>query len=296
MSKNIEFSNEVLGSCSINFLFGAGVNGNAFPKANNFDKTLNALSKILRKEVALEQGFAENMTAKNKEKVNGIFLKELKKFEKKYRESTDEKKEVSLENIRMLLSSIYKIVEKASNRTIYTKQVNIFTLNYDSIIEDCLEKLGYLFNSVSNQDYSKKRHIFDIVGYYFNRNINIPTFLVSHLHGNINNPIIPGPEKYNSSITAENFEIVFNMKQILQRQNSILYVIGYSGGDKHFNEIIKDCISNGLTVYWIAFNKEDKDIPEWIINNKSDYLLGDGMTDSTKILSELLEKIWKTKE
>lgn len=40
---------KILGSCSINFLFGAGVNGRAFPNFGGFSQTINHMhKKVLR--------------------------------------------------------------------------------------------------------------------------------------------------------------------------------------------------------------------------------------------------------
>lgn len=120
----------------------------------------------------------------------------------------------------------------------------------------------------------------------------MPTFLISHLHGDLNEPIIPGNKKYEASINADNFEIVYNTKRILCRPNSILFVIGYSGGDKHFNNIILDAINNGLTVYWLSFDGSVKEINN-LFESKIFINRGDGETDSTKILCGIMEKIWK---
>ena len=45
--KNItKFDSKILSSCHINFLFGAGVNGLAFPQLDSFEKTVSLLSQF----------------------------------------------------------------------------------------------------------------------------------------------------------------------------------------------------------------------------------------------------------
>lgn len=289
-----EFSNiskEVISSSSINFFFGAGVNGKAFKMAKDFKKTLDFFKNCLQYEVELEDGFTQvfgddYLNAKKK------FIEEIKEADDDYLK--DDSKECcdSKNNINEMLKSVHKIVDKTENRCARMKQINIFTLNYDNVIEDRLNELGFFYNFVSNSNYAKKRNVYDVIGYDIEKQKNIPTYLVSHLHGLMDNPIVPGNEKYASSINSENFEIVYNMKRILMRPNSVLFVIGYSGGDKHFNDIILDAIENGLTVYWLSFNGDVKDIVEKF-GDKIFINRGDGVLDSTKILSNILEDVWK---
>ena len=69
--------------------------------------------------------------------------------------------------------------------------MNIYTLNYDMIIENVLENLGYLCNSISSSNIKNHDKFFYMVGYNFLFNKFVPTYLVSKLHGDINNPILP---------------------------------------------------------------------------------------------------------
>lgn len=291
MVKFSTISKEIVSSSSINFFFGAGVNGKAFKMAKDFKKTLEFFKNTLEREVNLEEGF---VLVKNEDysKAKEIFKKELEDAEKDYLANKSKECTDSLNNIEELLKSIYKIIYKTENRCVRMKHINIFTLNYDTVIEDALDRLGFFYNYVSNSNYAKKRNVYDVIGYDVENQKNIPTFLVSHLHGLIYNPIIPGNEKYSASINSENFEIVYNMKRILLRPNSVLFIIGYSGGDKHFNDIILDAIENGLTVYWLSYDGNIKDIVEKF-GDKIFINIGDGVSDSTKLLSGILENVWK---
>ena len=41
----------IIASSHINFLFGAGVNGKAFPQLNGFEKSVNKMEEILSKKI-----------------------------------------------------------------------------------------------------------------------------------------------------------------------------------------------------------------------------------------------------
>lgn len=280
------FDSKVLSSCHINFLFGAGVNGSSFPQLNGFSKTLAFLNKNLgeKNEFSFEEKI--NMLPQNlKNDAKNIFVDEFKE-----KASLIDFNNQSITNLKYLISSIYKIVDKSENRITAMKQVNIFTVNYDFIVEEAIQKLGFLCNYVSASNLESNDRFFNIVGYDLALKQNIPTFLVSKIHGDINNPILPGNDKYDSVLEANKFEIVFKMKEKLMRFNSVLIVIGYSGNDEHLNRILKDCVDSGLVVFWFKFKQGDlvpEDIKEKIeiIENK------DGI-DTTLLCANMLDKVW----
>ena len=109
------------------------------------------------------------------------------------------------------------------------KQINIYTLNYDEIVENALKKLGYFFNSISASETATKASLIDVIGYDYKVGKYIPSFMVSKIHGDKTKPIIPGKEKFLDMLNEDYFEIAFNMKEQLCKPNSILIVIGYSG-------------------------------------------------------------------
>ena len=81
------------------------------------------------------------------------------------------------------------------------------------------------------------------------------------------------------------------MKGELLKKNSVLFVIGYSGGDDHVNGIISDALTNGLTVYWLQYKRIEK-LPPTLANNvvivppQND----EKPQDTTKTLGSLLKK------
>lgn len=115
------------------------------------------------------------------------------------------------------------------------------------------------------------------------------------MHGTINEPILPGLAKYDDLLAPRYFELLFNMKSILLETNSLLFVIGYSGNDEHINQILSDSLENGLTLYWMRYNKEDR-LPKSlesiviIIDQEENQSI-----DTTKVLVKELRELWENK-
>ena len=138
--------------------------------------------------------------------------------------------------------------------------------------------------------------LLDVIGYNLNVKKYVPTFMVSKLHGDIDNPIIPGKSKYQEMLNEDYFEIAFNMKEKLCRQNSILIVIGYSGRDEHINKILKDCLNAGLTIYLYKFAQMDivpfEENNQIIVRQQEDY---SNQQDTTANCYRDMEQVWEKK-
>lgn len=76
---------------------------------------------------------------------------------------------------------------------------------------------------------------------------------------------------------------MFLMKSQLIKRNSVLFVIGYGGNDKHLNEIISDGIEAGLCVIWFNFlKKDDKNyvvLPEDLLKHKEKMIIIDQLDE-----------------
>lgn len=250
------FDTNILSSSHINFLFGAGVNGKAFPQLKSFTDTLSKIEELGGNiESGLESGIDSLSSSAHKKIVKDVFIKEFMEADAKMNEKFG--KDMSLINLEKMLRKTYLLVNESQNRNPSMKQINIFTLNYDQIVEKTLSGLGYFFSEISASNTTTRAMLLDVIGYNFNVKKYVPTFMVSKLHGDIDNPIIPGKSKYQEMLNEDYFEIAFNMKEKLCRQNSILIVIGYSGRDEHINKILKDCLNAGLTIYWYKFAQMD---------------------------------------
>lgn len=291
MEKNI------LASAHINFLFGAGVNGRALPQLKDFKKTEKVLKeKGCNTAGGLEAAIDTISSEDDRNEIKKTFIDEFLEFHNK---ATDEKsfsENFSIKNIKNMLRKTYSIVHDAQNRNPSMKQVNIYTLNYDSIIEKALTQLGYLYNEISASNTATKASLLNVIGYDYKTKKYIPSFMISKLHGDIDNPIIPGKAKYKEMLNENYFEVAFNMKEQLCRQNSILIVIGYSGNDNHINKILEECINAGLTIYWYKYSEGDV-VPfeagnQLRIREQEDQ---DNKQDSTKNCYEDMEQAWGEK-
>ena len=92
---------KILSSSHLNFLFGSGVNGKAFPQFDGFTKTLNSIKNVGAKSKNLEQALNEVENKGEREKILETFKDELKV-------KNDEIKwnDPSIANIKGLFSSI----------------------------------------------------------------------------------------------------------------------------------------------------------------------------------------------
>lgn len=289
------FGINVLSSSHINFLFGAGVNGKAFPQLKSFTDTLSKIEELGGNiENGLESGIDSLSSSAHKKIVKDVFIKEFMEADAKMNEKFG--KDMSLINLEKMLRKTYLLVNESQNRNPSMKQINIFTLNYDQIVEKTLSGLGYFFSEISASNTTTRAMLLDVIGYNFNVKKYVPTFMVSKLHGDIDNPIIPGKSKYQEMLNEDYFEIAFNMKEKLCRQNSILIVIGYSGRDEHINKILKDCLNAGLTIYWYKFAQMDivpfEENNQIIVRQQEDY---SNPQDTTANCYRDMEQVWEKK-
>lgn len=301
-NKKITFNRDILSSTHINFLFDAGVNGNLFPQLNKFKRTEAVIKELGgNTEFGIESGIDDIDGESNRCKIKSVFIAEFKEFYKEASSKFENLSNLSLKNLMFLLKETYRLVHEAQNRNSSMKQINIYTLNYDDIVEQVLDRLGYFYNSISASNTTTKAALMNVIGYDYNMKKYIPSFMVNKLHGDIGKPIIPGREKYREMLNEEYFEIAFHMKEQLCRQNSILIVIGYSGNDKHINKILQDCLNTGLTMYWYKYS-EDENLPsnlknfnleeQIIVVEQDDY---NHPQDSTKVCYKDMMAAWEKK-
>lgn len=246
---------KILGSCNINFLFGAGVNGRAFPFFAQFEKTISKMN-----ELGLPGDNIEGVLqgCDDEDKRNEV----LNAFVEEFNSKDYELENGSLVNLRNLLTETREAVGMAENRHPESKRINIFTLNYDRIVEELLETCGF-FNYVLKQE-TKSFLPFNVVGYNTETRAFIPTYAIYKLHGSVGPDrrlkaegiVFPGQDKL-GSIISNFYETLFAMKGELLRRNAALVVIGYSWSDEHINDVIDSAIENGLTVIFPRYRKSD---------------------------------------
>ncbi|MDO4899180.1 SIR2 family protein [Actinomyces sp.] len=282
----------VLGSCNISFLFGAGVNGRAFPFFAQFRDTIDRMHELGLSEDGIEEALQGCDDDAIRQKVFDTFINE-------FNSKTYSLENQSIVNLRRLLSATHRAVSRAENRHHESKRVNVFTLNYDRIVEEVLETSGY-FNYVLKRD-TKSFLPFNVVGYDTQTRSFLPTFAVYKLHGSVgadrqlasDGIVFPGQDKL-GSIISEFYETLFAMKSELLRKNATLFVIGYSWADEHVNSVINSAIDSGLTVVFPQYSA-DTIIPEWLAERAIVIPPGelgeDGKPcDTTKTLAAIFEK------
>jgi hypothetical protein len=281
------FDPKIMSSAHINFLFGSGVNGSAFPTMDGFTETKKIIKEKTGKDVGIEEGIDLLGNDAGRKEVIALFENEFSKFEN----STDFSN-ASIKNIEKLFKAVNSLVEVSENRQPQMKQVNIFTLNYDNIVESSLKNCGLICTAVSPASLAFENVFLNLVGYRPDIKKYIPTYLLLKLHGDSKDKsmVFPGNGKFRAALDAREFELLFDMKSKLSAFNSILIVIGYSGHDEDVNGIIKSFISSGLTVFWFKYKKEDV-IPASLasgvipVENESNPI--DGTLQCQKLLSQL---------
>jgi hypothetical protein len=283
------FNSKVLSSSHINFFFGAGVNGRGFPQMKGFVRSIEILTQLLGREVTNFEQDLDTLTEADKATVFKVFKDELGTFN-----NDVDMDHPDIKDIELLFHNINKLITESENRTLTTKQVNIYTTNYDSIVDNCLKNLGLLCNVVSSSNLDNNDKFFELIGFNYGHREYIPTYLISKIHGDLANPILPSNHKYDETLQAKRFEILFKMKSQLSRSNSILLVIGYSGNDKHLNSLLHNAISFGLSVYWFKYDNNDS-LPNelkdkvFIIEQKDN----NSKKNTTNICSEMVRGLWE---
>lgn len=290
--KTVALLHKILGSCNVNFLFGAGVNGRAFPFFAQFEETIAKMNELGLLGRNIENALQACSDENKQQTVLNAFIDE-------FNGNKYELEHPSLMNLRSLLSATHRAVGMAENGHPESKRINVFTLNYDRIVEELLETSGY-FNYTLKRE-TKAFLPFNVVGYNTETRAFIPTFAIYKLHGSVGadrklSPegiVFPGQDKL-GSIISDFYETLFAMKGELLRKNAALVVIGYSWSDEHINDVIDSAIDNGLTVVFSQYKEDDtislKHADKVVVIPPSDPSEDGNLCDTTKTLAGLFEK------
>lgn len=284
----VKFDSRILSSSHLNFFFGAGVNGRAIKQMKDLKKSVKLLEEKQERQMINFENDLLELPVESKDKVLKCFLNEIaddiNNVDIKHKDIQDQSQ---------MFTSINKLLMQSENRTRTMKQVNIYTTNYDHVVETVLNSDGLLCNVISSSNLESNDKFFDLIGYDYSKEVFMPTYLVSKIHGDLDNPILPSKNKFNETLMRKRFEILFKMKSQLSRRNSLLFVIGYSGNDEHLNQLINDSIGFGLTVYWFKYDNQDE-VPKLledkvIIIQQQD---NDNKQNPTLKLSEMVNELW----
>ena len=254
----------------LNFLIGSGTSVPAIPLMSFFkskdisDEEANNLLSDKVKEVSKK--VIEDISNANDEENIKAVLKRYSEF------------------IKVILQLLYH----ANSRQV-TKNINIFTTNYDLFIEKSLDELmkyeSFVFNDGSNGYFNR---ILDSANYnksvaYRGLNDNylneLPTLSLIKPHGSMNwergqednilirqsvveNPVVVKPTGIEGQETFLNnhFHDMLRVFQLeLDKPQSILIVIGFSFQDKHIAKMLNRSLKNPeLNVFIFCYSESDK--------------------------------------
>ena len=254
----------------LNFLIGSGTSVPAIPlmsffksKDNSDEEANNLLSDKVK---AVSMKVLEDISNANDEDNIKAVLKRYSEF------------------IKVVLQLLYH----ANSRQV-TKNINIFTTNYDLFIEKSLDELmkyeSFVFNDGSNGYFNR---ILDSANYnksvaYRGLNDNylneLPTLSLIKPHGSMNwergqednilirqsvveNPVVVKPTGLEGQETFLNnhFHDMLRVFQLeLDKPQSILIVIGFSFQDKHIAKMLNRSLKNPeLNVFIFCYSESDK--------------------------------------
>ena len=254
----------------LNFLIGSGTSVPAIPLMSFFkskdisDEEANNLLSDKVKEVSKK--VIEDISNANDEENIKAVLKRYSEF------------------IKVILQLLYH----ANSRQV-TKNINIFTTNYDLFIEKSLDELmkyeSFVFNDGSNGYFNR---ILDSANYNKSvayRGLNdsylneLPTLSLIKPHGSMNwergqednilirksvveNPVVVKPTGLEGQETFLNnhFHDMLRVFQLeLDKPQSILIVIGFSFQDKHIAKMLRRSLKNPeLNVFIFCYSESDK--------------------------------------
>lgn len=253
----------------INFLLGSGVSVPAIPLMGGFkdsedksanDQLLERVQEVSRKLIS-----------------------------KEHDELSDQSVLSVLKNYEEFIESIVSTMHFSNSRQV-SKNVNIFTTNYDLFIEKSidlvLKKYKLVFNDGSSgyfDRYLESSNFNRMVSYkgLNNNYVNeIPSITLIKPHGSVNwqeydehiliknnvvsEPVVVKPDGYESSTTfySNHFHEMLRIFQMeLDKPQSILFVIGFSFQDRHIAKMIKRAVQNPeLMIYVFGYSESDKKI------------------------------------
>lgn len=161
-------------------------------------------------------------------------------------------------------------------RSLSSTRLKVFTLNYDTAFEQAGEKIGavvidgFLFSF--NKIFKSTEFDLDIVQRERSRihneeNFYNKVFQLYKIHGSVDwksdkltgeiskdrttkEPVLiyPNSSKFEKSFEMPFFEMVSRLQNVLRKENTTLFIVGYGFGDEHINRIISESIKNNLNL------------------------------------------------
>ena len=179
-----------------------------------------------------------------------------------------------------------KFLDKITARKVNDPRVQVFTTNYDTLIEQASNEGGFVlidgFSFHQPRQFSGRYFDYDIVNRENSRIKQEESFVakVFHLyklHGSLNwerknedvilsektdNPLViyPASEKYESSYEQPYFEMMSRFQQSLRKENTVLYVIGFGFQDKHIQNVIREAVNQNSSFHLVIvfYNRNEQ--------------------------------------
>lgn len=286
----------------LNFLIGSGTSVPAIP-----------LMSFFKREDVSDEEANNSLSAKVKD-VSKKVLEDISKA------SEEEIIKAVLKRYSEFIKVTLQLLYHANSRQV-TKNINIFTTNYDLFIEKSLDELmkyeSFVFNDGSNGYFNR---ILDSANYnksvaYRGLNDNylneLPTLSLIKPHGSMNwerdqegnilirqsvvdNPVVVKPTGIEGQETFLNnhFHDMLRVFQLeLDKPQSILIVIGFSFQDKHIAKMLNRSLKNPeLNVFIFCYFESDK---QTILTN---LCLSDCPRNLNVITPNELEEKYKSKQ
>jgi hypothetical protein len=296
----IEYIKKILQSCNINFLLGAGCSIEAIPGLGTIEQNLQdeskneeaqkQLNEILRKCMSGDTSDQDFITS------SGIYNK--------------------------FFTLLYQVLTERESNTV-SKQINIFTTNYDLFLENVCDQKQYLYNDgfynglAPRFDTSHFRKRYYQSSFHYNNIFELPSFNIYKLHGSaswkretdsiyrrlpqvenseidcLDSIILPLPNKIETSVLNDTYyDLLRLLANTLDIENSVLFIVGHSLRDEHIAKIIRRALSTNLTLKVILVDYEHV-LGEWegpqlqILNSGDENMSFDNFIDK---LSELFYK------
>lgn len=238
-------------------------------KNDNFNSLLDVndnIETILNKLSHLKQLVVSD------KKINGLSLKDVQTLEDNIKKGIYDK--LSIDSDYKKLCSLVTWLNYINND--FEKE--IFTLNYDLMIERALEEVGlpYFTGFVGTvEPFFLPESVDDFSGIYVRKNwtklwkmhgsLNYKKasdgkiFIESKVTEKFENLLIyPSMDKYISSRKAPFISYLDRFRKYMLDKEKILFVLGYSFGDEHINEIINNGLSNNTRLSVIVFAYDEK--------------------------------------
>lgn len=178
-------------------------------------------------------------------------------------------------------------IRKLTARKPSEPRLQLYTTNYDTLFEQAARRMNYVvidgFSLSYPRVFNGTNFDFDIV---FREHTRIKqeesfvpnVFQLFKLHGSIDwekntkgqilqkeksdNPCIiyPASEKYESSYDQPYFEMMSHFQQTLQKENTLLIVVGFGFKDKHIQNVIKEASlqNHNLHILIVCYGQSEK--------------------------------------